>query len=365
MRRALQQLVVGLALATVILIESAGLVIADADQFTRWGLAPNHAFGAADFDIIDLHNGNLHFERVLFNGQVDSGFGYQIKMVYNSTVWNWHQTSDRHSENADGGEMRLGMESPVGMGFRLHMGRVYRIHGQDEELWFFEDQSGTPHRLRHQDQDGQSYWWTKDSTFMRARKIKDAGDNLIGWELWKPDGTHYEMRHHVPIGNTFVPGFHGWYTSIIRSPIEPNSNWVEITYDAPNPACISQITDSIGRTTLFTNQADWDGTTVPGGLTRQVSLPAFGGLRAIYVFDYLISDVARPRNGPALEVGTLLLDKITFPGGAYQLGFGYVDPVRQENLGAVAQITLPAGSRISYHWTVPDSGRVYITRPSA
>ena len=156
--------VLSVSLAIVVGISLVAADVGD-DEFLTTGVPPNHVFDAVQFDRLDLLNGNLHFERLLHRGQVNSGFSYELRLAYNSTVWAWHK--DDH-------EMRLGAKSQVGLGFRLHMGRIYKITnpGGNHDRWFYEDGSGTSHLLRPHSEPGDiEYWWSGDGTLIRAAKL--------------------------------------------------------------------------------------------------------------------------------------------------------------------------------------------------
>src|SRR5262249_38481014 len=130
---------IGIALT---LVAASGILQSRAtdEMYPDTGMPANHVFDVQGFDSIDVLNGNMHFEKVLYSPTIDSGFRYEVKLAYNSSVWNWHS-----NEN----QMRLGSTSSVGVGFRLHMGRIYEITVVNAtNKWFYEDSSGTSHELK-------------------------------------------------------------------------------------------------------------------------------------------------------------------------------------------------------------------------
>ena len=183
------------------------------------------------------------------------------------------------------------------------------------------------------------------------RELFGLSGELIGWRMRLPDGTLYEMDHHVTIGSDWLPNVHGWYTTKIKSPVEPTQNWVVVQYDDPPlTACIKEITDSVGRVIHFTNAGSVDGVTIDGGVTTSVQVPAFGATTnlATYTFGYSINDVSRPEI-PLTEQDELFLTSVTLPVAGYAMRFSYSDPVTGANKGPIRSATLELGSSIPSH----------------
>jgi hypothetical protein len=238
-------LALGVALGWLVLTGS-GALADEEDQFTLNGLQRTHIQSVTDFDSISLLSGTLHFEIPIYRAQVNSGFSYSLVLAYNSDIWRMHPDPDD--------EMRIGAKSPAGLGFRFHLGRIYRIdaYGGGNNNWYYEESNGTPHRLRPETINGRKFYWTKDSTFIRAEKLEDTTGTLIGWSLWTPDGTRYTLDHEVVGGGAYLPNYKGWYTTEIRSPVEPDDNWVAVSYSLSAPACPESIQDSLGRVVVVT-----------------------------------------------------------------------------------------------------------------
>ncbi|MBI3448833.1 MAG: hypothetical protein HY049_07970 [Acidobacteria bacterium] len=315
-RQTTASLPVGLALALFLTI-GGGPAQGAQEMYDDTGLPANHEFSVQGFDTVDLLNGNLHFEQVLFSARIGSGFQYELKLAYNSSVWNWY---------APDADMRVGSKSSVGVGFRLHMGRIYDILDTGgHKTWFYEDPAGTPHELKRGSGIDLVYYYSQDSTFIRAQPALNPAD---GWTLWTPDGTRYELAHEVTVGSSYLPNWHGWYTTTIHSPVNPSVNTVTVTYDPSFEACILKIEDSEHRVINFSNSGSVGQFSIPGGYTQSVTVPAFGaGQQAAFSFGYQVADHIRfPASAVPIEANELMLTSLSMPDPNYALSFAYEDP---------------------------------------
>src|SRR2546425_7116408 len=100
----------------------------------RIGFSSTHVFDEGYLgDNIDLLNGNLSFTVPIGpKYQVNSRLDYQLQLVYNSKVWEYLDTSGSLSQTV------LWGESPMGLGFTLSFGRVYKDSRSDgTSQWYF------------------------------------------------------------------------------------------------------------------------------------------------------------------------------------------------------------------------------------
>jgi len=345
-----------MALAAIL---SLGSPLVANDQFALPGMPPNHFLQTSGFDRIDILNGSLHFSQSLYSAQIDSGFTYSLTLAYNSNVW-----EKDASVTAGGGEKaKIAQQGPVGVGFKLHLGRIYEINGCTANgcPHYYEEPDGTTHRLFSQSIGGPNYYFTHDTSNLRAKQLLDGNNDTVGWLLWRPDGTLYEMRHKVTLGDPGRSNYKGWYTTLIRSPLEPTHNYVTVGYDVTYPLCIAEILDTVGRLITFNNLGSIGGVSVPGGYTASVDFPAFGNHIATYTFNYILADVTRPFGSVRVEAQQLLLTSVTLPMGGYSFQFGYADPATGSIEGAVRTVTQPAGAHFAYDYATLGYLRIYST----
>src|SRR5437879_3235529 len=98
------------------------------------GFQSNHAFDSTHFgENIDILNGNLSLTVPIGSSyQVNQNFGYQLSLSYNSKVWD----TTRYAQQL-GGAVDLSRRSPMGLGFSMNFGRIYRdVHSILGENWY-------------------------------------------------------------------------------------------------------------------------------------------------------------------------------------------------------------------------------------
>src|SRR4030095_1457285 len=102
------------------------------------GFSPTHVFEGGYFgENLDTLNGNLTLTIPIGPSyQVNKNLSYQLKLIYNSKIWEF-TGADFEAKWA-----RLSEESPFGLGFSMSFGKLYqdqvRHNGQiDEYRWFF------------------------------------------------------------------------------------------------------------------------------------------------------------------------------------------------------------------------------------
>ncbi len=310
------------------------------------GIPPYHVLDVSKFDSIDALTGNLHFEIPLFQGQVNSGFKYELKLAYNSAIWQEHLypfISQRYIFN----------KGHAGVGFTLNFGRIYKYcndYYQSCNQWYYQDASGTIHALL-QDSQAPNDYYTVDTTKVRARQLRSSG-TLVRWDLWLPDGTKYEMGHERTLSSddNYFPVTSGWYTSWIRSPVQGQVNWVKVEYSPSQSHIVSRVEDSLGRVINIT---------ASGTQINAVDVPAFGGRRAVYQLEYQSISIKRPYNGypnptddgPLTQSGQAVVTRLVLPEPGYSMTFDY-GPGSPNTGGVIRKLTFPSQAVTEYGYVV-------------
>jgi len=242
------------------------------------GFSPTHTFDGGYFgDNIDILSGNLTFVTPIGpNYQVNRNLSYQLKLTYNFKVWEYLDTTGHSIQS------KLWGESPLGIGFNLSFGRVYRdrryVSGVGDDFrWYFVTPDGNKHDF------GTALSapiTTNDLTYLDARM---SGSNVI---IRDKSGIQYTLAHRVDIpflhsgyqgpcmdGSDQYPNplcdpdwreynaaFGGYYVTRIEDMTSGTEtagqypNWIEIDYDTIGYGqCISHVRDSLGRSITFHN----------------------------------------------------------------------------------------------------------------
>ena len=274
------------------------------------GFSSTHIFdGGYAGENIDTLNGGLTFTVPIGPSyQVNKNLSYQLKLVYNSRVW----------EIIDGGgsaiKGKLIGEGPFGLGFTLSLGRVYQdkiwnnvsTPADYEYRWYFVTPDGGKHDLGANELAPSS---SNDLTYYTARM---SGSTIV---ITDRTGIRYTLGHRVSVlpnltdipipcmdGSSIWPyascdpdwreknaAFGGWYVTRIEDMTSgPESgglypNWVKVEYeDADTPGltklgygqCIKYVKDSLLRTITFTNSLQVAGEP-RSARTTQIAFPKF------------------------------------------------------------------------------------------
>jgi hypothetical protein len=109
------------------------------------GFSPTHIFDGGYFgENIDTLNGNLNLTIPIGpTYQVNKNLSYQLKLYYNSRVWEFQDTSGLATRS------NLWGESPVGLGFNLGFGRLYQDYDEENAAPVRRWQFVTPDGNRH------------------------------------------------------------------------------------------------------------------------------------------------------------------------------------------------------------------------
>jgi RHS repeat-associated protein len=290
------------------------------------GFSPTHIFDGGYFgENIDTLNGNLNLTIPIGpTYQVNKNLSYQLKLYYNSRVWEFQDTSGLATRS------NLWGESPVGLGFNLGFGRLYQDYDEENAAPVRRWQFVTPDGNRHDMGAQIDPLMTNDTTYYLPETLRESG-SVIGYRITNGTGIRYTLRHKASVPDTSSDwcrwcdwndrnkAFAGWYVTLIEDITSGTPggadlrypNWVEIQYEAgsPTPAtnetgygqCISLVKDSAGRELRFHNQRLVAVPGDPGSRRIQsIEVPKFSASStatasfATYSFDHVIASVPVP-----------------------------------------------------------------------
>lgn len=248
------------------------------------GFQSNHLFEQGAFgENIDVLNGGLNLSIPIGpKYRVSPYLGYQLQLAYGSKIWD-------HTVFGDSQKDKLMGRSNMGLGFRLHMGRIYKdieYNGVSNTCtWYFVTPDGNQHELPVGTESNTctgelgSSGVTTDTSYLTAGGFAQ----LNGWNgtaaplapltVTTSDGRiTYEFGHFVPIGTLYADAvvdvndggyltnhnrdFGGFYvTRIIDNSATVHPAYVTVDYDtrAGYTHAIWHIEDSLGRRITFTN----------------------------------------------------------------------------------------------------------------
>jgi len=287
------------------LFGGAGDVLA-VDENETVGFQSNHLFESGVFgENIDVLNGGLNLSIPIGSRyQVSQYLSYQLQLAYSSKVWD--HTTYSGSNPVD----KLMGRSSMGLGFRLHMGRIYKDvelvgPGKRQCTWYLVTPDGNQHEIPVSPVAGSDDACTQalpapnvqtiDTTYFKLNGF----DALIGWTgppetapiltAKTSDGRlEYTFGKFIQVANlnrqdSSTPGdggyttnhnrdFGGWYVTRIDDLKSGGSAWVEVEYEteAGYQHAISRIEDSLGREITFTNECE--PATPPASGCQQVSV---------------------------------------------------------------------------------------------
>ena len=294
------------------------------------GFQTNHLFEQGTFgENIDVLNGGLNLSIPIGpKYKVSPNLSYQLTLSYGSKIWD-------HTVYGDSSRDKLMGRSNMGLGFRLHMGRIYKDIEYDGATitctWYFVTPDGNQHELPVATSANVCTGSLADSGVTTDTNYYTAGwfAQLNSWSgmaapahpltVTTSDGRiTYEFGHFVPVGNLYSSGFStpndggyitnhnrdfgGFYvTRIVDNRAVSTPAYVTITYDttAGREHAISGIQDSLSRGIVFHNECyeDTPGhcaqvTIVPGDPSRvavrtsSIDVTAVASSVATYTFHY-------------------------------------------------------------------------------
>ena len=338
-----------------------------------------------------------------------AGGGLELGLTLHHSSKIWHRTN-RGVNNV---YFALKRRGPFGVGWRLHVGRLYESFAG----LVYESPDGAQHPILFgvQTPDPNSgvdpnivvtYHGTTDSTYLRVEPMAGSTSVSISGTSSDPVFTPDPDSFRVYMGNGVVhtlarnfedddpnhsgdlqhevDDFHGYYTTKIEKWDDPNAandpnlavGRIAISYDSSAPHCIDQIDFlapdpngvlAVRRSITFTNYTELGSWEVEGGYTKAITFPALSGqaaTTATYDFDYgngLVNLNYKPNDDPNWNVNfndQLLLRKIFLPfpdpndraNHPHQFVYDDVDPNGQGKTGELIKRILPTGAVIAYKY---------------
>ncbi len=298
------------------LLASGGVSRADIHQIFEegGGSLPNQArLGGPDDDAVSPLSGDVEVT-VKVGPRLHAGGGLELELAlhYSSKIWvhYWTNAPVRALK-------RLG---PYGVGWRLHLGRVYAScrNGCNPESalghleWTYESADGAQHPIAFDVPTGElRYHGTTDATYVRAEPLDEGGRvvhaeepaaRVALWRLSMGGGVVHTLARRLEStdaahADDLSDDFRGWYTTRIERWDAPGHavGAIVVAYE-PDPAlahCISRVDllspDPSGSLrsrghVSFQSAARLDpadpSTSVEGGLTRAITFPAVEGQAA-------------------------------------------------------------------------------------
>ncbi len=273
--------------------------VGDQNVMDDIGFDNTFAYYSSANEDINMQTGNIMLQipvSPMYPGPEGSGLDLQLKMFYNSSFWRYESDDSYAYESlinfsrdeyyvpapVDTSVMYF---SPVGIGWSLHMGRLFRRKERissfcDTEMFLFEDPSGAMHRfgpypdenninrnLRYDALDGEGYvllvkdYYGEDAD--REIVIFDGTGKkyYFGGDILSVPALPYEVYENGVVSfNTGTSDDEVLYVTKIESYKNPN-NKIEISYlnsssfDGDNVLysshLIDKIVDSFGREIKF------------------------------------------------------------------------------------------------------------------
>lgn len=329
-------------------------------------------------DSISPYSGDLEISVPIGPKWELPGMSWGLNLRYSSKIWRLWQLQLPNDERT------LGRRGPVGVGWRLTMGRVVPICrygcGPLDPL-YYEDSAGTLHRIQFDPTlvvPSVMKGRTTDGTHMRVEaymadtSIPAAASKIGSLRIYPGNGVVliFDVRPADAASHAGNPDdFGGWLLRRMekRGPDGVTvESWVEVTYEssAALAHCIRKIEDGLGgsgnalRTITFTNATQKSResggvATVEGGYTTAITVPAVRGQSPVtatwnLVYENLRAMSFSQETLAASHPDQLLLSRVdepTEPGwsGSYSYSFTY-DP----NTGELIRQTQPAGVSVEY-----------------
>jgi RHS repeat-associated protein len=394
----------GLAIGSVALLMLVGsYVLAGTGQRAEEGsgFQTNHLFlEGPGGDSISPFSGDA--ETVINIGptlQAGGGLSLGLTLHHSTKIWTrWDSNATR----------ALKRKGPFGVGWRLHLGRVYLSQRNGQFEWIYESSDGAQHPIMFNTSTGGDmvdpaqrlyFHGTTDSTYIRVEPLAGTTpiavnlgpaysaqptpslSDLTSWRLYMGNGEVHTFGwkfETVDSSHGADDDFQGWYLSSIEKWDSAGHavGRIQVTYagesDAALAHCIARIEflapDSTGvlvvrRTITFENSSTVNGVTVEGGYTMGITFPAVQGQNpasATYSFHYS-GPKSLTFNPPGITWSTtfsdqFLLSAIRYPfptaahRDAYPMSFQYdEDPNDDDGVsGDLKRRTLPTGAIIEY-----------------
>jgi RHS repeat-associated protein len=278
-----------------------------------------------DQESINVLGGNVHLTIPLYGVRSGQDFGYSVALEYDSKAWEASNSVDPVIDPTALPSRNLLARSVVGLGWMLHLGRIYSLTFRDgtltETFWYIQGADGAIHRLfrtgvnsptcsialpregtgvaesdvsrmspyqvvgsdpclRNPDAAGcgldedpcscvwEPYWYTYDGSGIRAQF---TGGTAPYWTAWMPDGTTYRFTHIVDndLNTPEQANYKGYYATSIESPVRladgvTPAHRVTLTYVPPTDTARRYCPQSIADDLGRTVTFDCQATTAGG-----------------------------------------------------------------------------------------------------
>ncbi|MEL7061322.1 MAG: hypothetical protein AAGN46_14965, partial [Acidobacteriota bacterium] len=326
------------------------------------GLTASTSYQPGNLDSINLFTGAVSVGVPIGQAYpVGPSFSYQLRLVYNSTAWDYDQ--GQCPNQAPYPLPEPNPRTDAGFGWSLHLGKLYPpntpLNLRDE--WVYLSPDGGQHAFfteLHPDQPSppqSDTWFTDDATYLRLRHRPTAGATCVSVAgttaacatVESPDGSVREFR------NFDLAGGDDWRLTRIRDAF---GNAMDSRY--PN-ATTWRITDDQGRQ----HDVIFDAGGVVGGKVVRVDLRTFGNQVSSWTFAYDAESIPRQAFTrrdcmPAShteEVAVDLLAQVTQPDGSFwRMTHALTDAAPQILSGGLLDLRLPSGGKIAWTYQVYD-----------
>lgn len=341
------------------------------------GFSPNHVFEQVlAGENVDVLSGNLNLEIPIgANFQVAENLDYQLKLYYNSKVW--EHLCPKYLPVGEYCHGHFALPTTWGLGFNLWFGRIHRNEVQTYPNGFDEvveppDKSNV---YRYQTPDGADHYFCAGSSCVGQNPagvstgfgsgitldgsgIRVEGSAAAGWTVYPGDGTKILFNHYVGSSDRRL---FGWYASRIETILTKTSGaqagqpvgFIDIAYLNTGSTRLDSITDSTGRT------IDFEWTQIAGQYTEcKIKLPAMSGT-ADYVFKFAPAmfedpiDLDRGGSPAPTTLAATVLTQIDYPhdsGPFLNYKFEYEDSGLTYPYGYLSKRILPTGASVAYDY---------------
>ncbi len=354
MKRTILTVLASLVLAT--------LVFANSHPNLERGHVPGSMMRLSGPDSVNLFNGNLSLSIPL--GQtypVSDTLSYSFGLRYNSNIWDFTEGWD--------GEVVVQAHpasfSNAGTGWRLSLGDLlapgdWYNTGNPAAAWVYLAPDGSSHRFYsslHRGEASGGRWYTRDGSYLRMHIVaSDDADEPIEIDIEMPSGNVH----------TFETGpFDRWYLKRIEDRF---GNFVAVAYTFPLRAggqgMIWTVTDSAGRSQSLDFSRYEMTSPVPRYRLDTMSLAAFNGNQACFIFEYVEQEIPRSYKHTDSAMGDSvvvpLLQTVIFPDGSSNpCGFGgcsdctttdFTYVLTGDPAGMLESMRLPTGGSIDWQY---------------
>nr|MDQ3280899.1 hypothetical protein [Acidobacteriota bacterium] len=321
------------------------------------GVRPNRLYEFDNIDTINLLNGNLMIAVPIgAAAPVGPQLGLQLKLVYNSKVWDYEVIFDPNQATPDI-TGHPNHRSNAGLGWRLSLGQLLppndsTLEYENRLTWVYEGPSGDEN-LFHRNFPGEASTAGTDAVmFSPAARLRLRTISPIEREVDFPSGEIH----------TFIKAASGQWLLVKQRDRFGNSIDIYHRYDSSGKESYWEITDSKhepNSKTVIVHFQDVDesslsDTTWRGRIVESVEVRTFGTTtKAKYEFKYTYIAVppacgdTETGSGPARTTTLPFLTSVKQPDGT-SYTFDYHRTVTECEQGALKQMNLPSGGALGY-----------------